>query len=160
MASIIRDWVHKRVQQYKPFPTLNIETGINKEDLDSESDEEDRPDSGIGTPTTPIDDQNKQGPREDNKRPASPRTTDTLTKDAPVTLKSTAIRVTTPIKAKLVIMENKIARIKALPRIPKLEPPRRGLSSPNTEKKTRKHQEISPDRNGWDKKKQDLIGTP
>ena len=86
MASIIRDWVHKRVQPYKPFPTLNIETKTSKEDSDSKSDEEDRPDSGIGTPTAPVDDENKQEPQEDNKRPASPRTTDTPTKDAPAAL--------------------------------------------------------------------------
>ena len=30
VASIIRDWVHKRLHQYKPFPTLNIGAGTGK----------------------------------------------------------------------------------------------------------------------------------
>jgi hypothetical protein len=66
---------------------------------------------------------------------------------------------------KLILMENKIARIKALPRIPRrdLSPTstkRRDQSPTSTKRKDRRHQEISPDRNGWGKKKQELIGTP
>ena len=68
-------------------------------------------------------------------------------------------RVTPPLTVDLTILENKVARLKALPRIPKIDPPRRDRSPSNTKKGTRRRQEISPDRNGWDKKKQELIGT-
>ena len=45
-ASIIREWVHKRVYPYRPYPIL----------LDLEIDEEDQPDSYLGVSTTPTDD--------------------------------------------------------------------------------------------------------
>ena len=37
-TSIIREWVHKRVQPHKPFPSLTIQ--VNSDDEDSNSDTE------------------------------------------------------------------------------------------------------------------------
>ena len=42
VASIIRDWVHKRIHPDTPFPPLPIDAKSGKEDSGSESDEEDQ----------------------------------------------------------------------------------------------------------------------
>ena len=64
-TSIIREWVHKRVQPHKPFPLLTIQVSSDNEDSnseaeqdeatkdDSDAEEEERPDSGRGQSTTP-----------------------------------------------------------------------------------------------------------
>jgi hypothetical protein len=149
-ASIIREWVHKRVYPYRPYPIL-LDLETNKEDSDDEIDEEDQPDSDLGVSTTPTDD--KPEPQEEDERCISPET-----KDVPPALKSTATRVTTPVKATLASMETKVARIEALPRIPRMKDSRKDRRAPSTERK--RGQEISPDRNGWDKKKKALIDPP
>ena len=58
-ASIIRDYIHRKLQQHKPFPKLHI-THVLSDDSSSETEEDEREDSGIDAADTPTEDQDSQ----------------------------------------------------------------------------------------------------
>ena len=58
-ASIIREYIHRKLQQHKPFPKLKI-TQVQSDDSCSESEDDERSDSGVDAVDTPAEDQDSQ----------------------------------------------------------------------------------------------------
>jgi hypothetical protein len=65
-ASIIRDYIHRKLQQHKPFPKLHI-THVLSDDSSSETEEDEREDSGIDAADTPTEDQDSQDDKDSVK---------------------------------------------------------------------------------------------
>jgi len=58
-ASIIREYVHRKLQPHKPFPMLR-DTQVKTDDSCSESEDDERSDSGVDAADTPSEDQDSQ----------------------------------------------------------------------------------------------------
>ena len=65
-ASVIRDYIHRKLQQHKPFPKLHI-THVLSDDSSSETEEDEREDSGIDAADTPTEDQDSQDDKDSVK---------------------------------------------------------------------------------------------